>query len=105
MKPLYAKIMFYCLLEYATKNPSNPKMLFISSLESSFEAIKLKLGAEVTSSKYAFFSRVKDAFEKNVGHLNFYMEEYGLDYDRTSQALLINDSSKFESILDIYRKI
>ena len=100
LTPDYAKIMFYSLFEYAGSTLT-ARIIPLATLEQAYNLVKERL--KITG-KYEFFSRVKDAFDKYVGHLNFYLEEYGLSYDSTLSSFIIQDEAKFKAILEVYKK-
>lgn len=100
LSPDYAKIMFYSLFEYAISTLVT-RIIPLATLEPAYGLVKERL--KITG-KYEFFSRVKDAFDKYVGHLNFYLEEYGLSYDTTMSSFIIQDQTKFKAILEVYKK-
>ena len=103
LKPEYAKIMFFTLFEYCLDK--NEEIIYLNSIERVYNNVKESLLDLGETSKYEFFSRVRDSFEQKIGHLNFFLDEYGLSYDKSTHAFIIVDKGKLKSIIEIYKKI
>jgi len=101
LRPEYAKIMFFSLFEYQLNANSEDKIIHINLLEDSYKALRENLDI---GRKYEYFSRVKEPFEKHLGHLQFHLGEFGLDYDKSLNSFIIENTAKFTIILEVYKK-
>jgi hypothetical protein len=101
LRPLYAKIMFFSLFEYRLNSNSEDKIIHINLLEDCFKDLKEKRDF---SRKYEYFSRIKEPFIEHRGHLRFHLSEFGLDYDKSLNSFIVENTAKFSKILEVYKK-
>jgi DNA primase catalytic core len=101
LRPIYAKIMFFSLFEHKLNSSTEEKIIHISQLEESFKGIRENLDV---GRKYEYFSRIKEPFEQQLGHLRFHLGEFGLDYDKSLNSFIIENTAKFSTILEVYKK-
>lgn len=101
LRPEYARIMFSSLFEYCIFSQTTDKIIPINLLEDHHKTIRDSMDI---GRKYEYFSRVKEPFEKHIGHLGFHLGEFGLDYDKTISSFIVENSTKFSGILEVYKK-
>ena len=102
LRPEYAKIMFFSLFEYKAKEAiTDEKIIHINLLEEHYKVLR---ETRDIGRKYEYFSRVKEPFEEHLGHLGVQMSEFGLDYDKSLSSFIIENTAKFNNILEVYKK-
>ncbi len=102
LRPEYAKIVLFSLFEYKAKEAiTDDKIIHINLLE---EHYKILRETQDIGRKYEFFSRVKEPFEEHIGHLGVQLSEFGLDYDKSLNSFIIENTAKFKNILEVYKK-